>query len=55
MGSRSGDQHCLDKKTGKDLGSRSAQYLAVYERQANGKYLQRYFVETQMPPKSGAP
>jgi ketosteroid isomerase-like protein len=42
------------KKTGKEFGG-TAQYLAVYERQGNGKYLERYYVETQMPPKNGTP
>jgi ketosteroid isomerase-like protein len=43
----------VDKKTGKQTPG-AVQYLAVYERQATGKYLLRYWVETKMPPKKGA-
>jgi ketosteroid isomerase-like protein len=41
----------VDKKSGKPT-SLTVQYLAIYERQADGKYLMRYLQETSMPAKS---
>ena len=45
----------VDKTTGKDSGSGSSYFVGVYERQANGKYLERFHQETRLPPKNGAP
>jgi len=43
----------VDKKTGKS-STDSVQCLVIYERQANGKYLFRYWLETsKTPPKAG--
>jgi ketosteroid isomerase-like protein len=40
----------VDKKSGKAT-SLTEQYLAIYERQPNGRYLMRYLLEVQTPTK----